>query len=451
MIFIFVLTIFNFITKNEGLMISRPPKLLVVSFDGFRYDYFDRNLTPFMNKLKHQSTHVDYMMNMFLTKTFPNHHTIATGFYVETHGVIDIEFIDSATKKKVDDRYELYHYNKNVLPIWTINEKAGVGRRSGTMMWPGCTFEYEGIVPTFSKKFNSRVSLTKRVDTLISWFTHPVSPINLGILYIEEPDNHGHAIGIYDPKFNEILTKLDNLTEYLHKKLESYELEDVNVIYLSDHGMSTVSMNTIINLTKYINESDYVWFGLATARHIYPNHGKEELIYKNLKAAANQTRQFQVYKKEEIPERFRYSDNPRIGPIFIVAELGHVFNDFYHEIDYYKKHWNITVTNTTEFGLHGYSNDVKDMHPFFFAKGPAFISECKVEPFNNTDLFPLFCKILELDCPVVNGTYSSLSKCLKIKVRNNTITGYRLIFVAITLVTTLMGIIAVLKLLLVRK
>lgn len=53
------------------------------------------------------------------------------------------------------------------------------------------------------------------------------------------------------------------------------------------------------------------------------------------------------------------------------------------------------------------------MHPFFFASGPAFIPGCKLDPFNNTDLFPLFCKILDLKCPVVNGTLSHVTKCLR--------------------------------------
>lgn len=54
-----------------------------------------------------------------------------------------------------------------------------------------------------------------------------------------------------------------------------------------------------------------------------------------------------------------------------------------------------------------------EMHPFFFANGPAFVPRCKLEPFNNTDLFPLFCKILNLNCPMVNGTLSHITKCLR--------------------------------------
>lgn len=85
-----------------------------------RYDYFDR--TPFMNKLKHEGTYADYMMNIFVTKTFPNHHTMATGLYAETHGVVDNEFYDPASGNTTKYSYNLYHYDNRILPIWVCDK-----------------------------------------------------------------------------------------------------------------------------------------------------------------------------------------------------------------------------------------------------------------------------------------------------------------------------------------
>lgn len=74
-----------------------------------------------MSHLKAEGTYVDYMMNIFVTKTFPNHHTMATGFYAETHGVIDNEFFDPRKDNITKYSYELYHYNNNILPIWVCS------------------------------------------------------------------------------------------------------------------------------------------------------------------------------------------------------------------------------------------------------------------------------------------------------------------------------------------
>lgn len=71
-----------------------------------------------MSQLKAAGTHVDYMMNIFVTKTFPNHHTMATGFYAETHGVVDNEYYNHTIHNVTKYSYELFHYNHSILPIW---------------------------------------------------------------------------------------------------------------------------------------------------------------------------------------------------------------------------------------------------------------------------------------------------------------------------------------------
>ncbi|XP_031845101.1 bis(5'-adenosyl)-triphosphatase enpp4 isoform X2 [Nomia melanderi] len=429
------------LNAKNGLLISQHPKLLVVSYDAFRYDYFNRNLTPFMNKLKHESTHADYIMNIFVTKTFPNHHTMATGLYAETHGVVDNEFYDPISGNTTKYSSKLYHYDNRILPIWTVNEKGGAQRRSGTMMWPGGIYEYQGTSPTFAQNFNDTIPWEERIDTLISWFDHPIRPINFGILYIEEPDYHGHAFGISGLEFNNILRKLDNITKYLHYKIGQHNLHDLNVVHLSDHGMASVKLNRIIDLTKYINSSDYKFVGTSPGLHIFPNPGKEDLIYQLLKQASEKTKTFTVYKREEIPQKYHYGNNTRVGPIFVIAEVGYAFQHLLDTIEFYKKKFNITVNSDSEFGLHGYDNEITEMHPFFFAKGPAFIPKCKLEPFHNTDLFPLFCKILDLECPVVNGTLSHLTKCLKKHQEDITVIAYRMITIATTISMTLVVII----------
>ncbi|XP_078036334.1 bis(5'-adenosyl)-triphosphatase enpp4 isoform X1 [Augochlora pura] len=439
------------LNARYGLLISQHPKLLVVSYDAFRHDYFNRNLTPFMNKLKHESTYADYIMNIFVTKTFPNHHSMATGLYAETHGVVDSVFYDSATGNITKYSYNLYHYNNKVLPIWTVNEKAGAQRRSGTMMWPGGIYEYQGILPTFAHNFNESTPWEERIDTLLSWFTHPKNPINFGILYIEEPDFHGHIYGINGPVFDNILRKLDNITKYLHYKIEQHGLHDLNVVHLSDHGMAAVKLDRIIDLTKYINSSDYKFVGTSPGLHIFPNPGKEDAIYQALKQAAEKTMTFKVYKREEIPQKYHYGNNTRVGPIFVIAEVGYAFQNLLETIEYYKKTYNITVNSESEFGLHGYDNAAQEMHPFFFAKGPAFIPKCKLEPFNNIDLFPLFCKILDVECPAVNGTLSHVTKCLKKHQEDVTVIAYRMITIATTISMTLVGIIAAIVMFYIKK
>lgn len=49
-----------------------------------------------------------------------------------------------------------------------------------------------------------------------------------------------------------------------------------------------------------------------------------------------------MYKREEIPKKYHYSNNTRIGPIFVIAEVGYAFQILYQNIERYKKKFNIT-------------------------------------------------------------------------------------------------------------
>ncbi len=46
------------------------------------------------------------------------------------------------------------------------------------------------------------------------------------------------------------------------------------------------------------------------------------------------------------------------------------------------------------------------MHPFFLAHGPMFKHKYVGDPFDNIDLFSMFCKILLIETPANNGSYT---------------------------------------------
>jgi len=51
---------------------SFQPTVLIVSLDGFRPDYIDRDLTPNLHKLREMGVAPEYMKPSFPTVTFPN-------------------------------------------------------------------------------------------------------------------------------------------------------------------------------------------------------------------------------------------------------------------------------------------------------------------------------------------------------------------------------------------
>lgn len=64
-----VATIIGFVTA----------KVLLVSMDGFRWDYINKVKTPNFDIMAQEGVRVPFINSTFITKTFPCHYSIATG------------------------------------------------------------------------------------------------------------------------------------------------------------------------------------------------------------------------------------------------------------------------------------------------------------------------------------------------------------------------------------
>jgi predicted AlkP superfamily pyrophosphatase or phosphodiesterase len=65
-----------------------PPLLLLISFDGFRWDYPDIYKLPHFDSILKRGVRVKHIDNSFATVTFPSHFTMVTGLFEETHGIV---------------------------------------------------------------------------------------------------------------------------------------------------------------------------------------------------------------------------------------------------------------------------------------------------------------------------------------------------------------------------
>src|SRR5690348_4724045 len=70
-------------------------RVLLISLDGFRWDYLNRPGAVRLRELAARGVHAERMVPSFPSKTFPNHYTIVTGLYPEHNGVIANAMRDS--------------------------------------------------------------------------------------------------------------------------------------------------------------------------------------------------------------------------------------------------------------------------------------------------------------------------------------------------------------------
>lgn len=394
-----------FITLVNGLALSAGeatstgsvPKLLLVSFDGFRADYLLNYSFPNLQEFINNGVLVREVTNVFITKTFPNHYTLVTGLYAESHGIVANSMYDDTTKQifnlsNSESKTNPFWWNE-ATPIWVTNQR--MGRKSGSAMWPGSDVKIQNVTVDDFLPYNYNVTFAERVDNITAWFTRPNDPINFATLYFHEPDASGHKFGPEKKEnMTKVLEKIDENVGYLVSKLKEAKLWDtVNVIITSDHGMAQCSEDRVIVLDSCIGRGNYTLVDSTPVAAILPLQEKNS-VYSLLK---NCSRHMTVYLKEDIPDRYHYKHNSRIQPIILVADEG----------------WTIVQNASSKIplGNHGYDNSLPSMHPFLAAYGPAFHKNSKMGSMNSVDLYPLMCHILDLKPEPNNGTLSNV-RCL---------------------------------------
>ena len=271
--------------------------LLIVSFDGFRHDYLEKvaksgRKTPNFDKLRQEGVEAQHVKNRFITKTFPNHYSLVTGYHEESHGVTANEFYDQSTGRKfnfsVDSDSTMWNNGTKgggAEPVWVTNEKAEHSalfkKRSGCMMWPGCKAEIHGVRPTWWMAYNQTYPNKSRIDDVIKWFSSQDKPINLGLLYFSEPDHSGHEFGPESETILDLIVALDEVVGYLLSELEKHHLlHKMNLIITSDHGM--VEVDKVIELDKYLNSSLYTKYGGSPVYNIDPKPGMSRFFLKKI-------------------------------------------------------------------------------------------------------------------------------------------------------------------------
>ncbi|XP_064607164.1 uncharacterized protein LOC135471755 isoform X2 [Liolophura sinensis] len=259
---------------------SHQPMLMFVVFDGFRWDYMDKFDLPNFQTLATDGVRAGRVLNVMPTLTMASHFTMLTGLYPETHGMVLNDFHDP-----VHGDYDMYThqhqteakwFDTGAEPIWVTNQKAAHDRFSAAMTWPTSLAPVMGIEPTFHKGplYDITIKNKTRIDGIIRWFLHNEKPVNLGLLYFDEPDLVGHAFGPNSKQLEDNLIDLDIHLGYLISQLKKHGLfENLNLIVTADHGMADVPKHQFINISEFVSRDLYDEHGLSSILFIHPKPG----------------------------------------------------------------------------------------------------------------------------------------------------------------------------------
>lgn len=374
------------------------PYLVILSMDGFRWDYPEFYHTPNLDSLARVGVKAKSMMPCFPSKTFPNHYSIVTGLYPENHGIVFNSFHDPALGDfRLSDRKAVQNAAFYLgEPIWVTAEKQHV--RSASFFWPGSEAAIEGIYPDIWKKYDSSVSYKARIDSVIGWLKRPVkSRPHLILWYFDQPDHVGHHEGPKSEQTREVVEHLDSLVGEFCQKINALDIADsINLVFTSDHGMESISSKKAIDVDHLVKDTwvkQVEWSNPVML--IQPNPDCKDSILTVLK---NQDH-LQVYTKQTMPQKFHYNKSDRIFDLVCVADSS--WSIYWKK----KKHSN--------GGTHGYDPDNTDVHAIFYASGPAFKRNFVQPTFRNIDLYDLFAHILGLKPVKTDGNFEEVRQMLK--------------------------------------
>ncbi|KAF4749266.1 ectonucleotide pyrophosphatase phosphodiesterase 5, partial [Perkinsus olseni] len=105
---------------------SSSSKVIMVSMDGFRWDYYGNTSTPNLDYFNEKGVQALHLINAFTTVTFPNHWTLVTGAWQETHGIVSNEMWDPNLGERFFMNTTKSDFFQEAEPIWGTTSRLGI-------------------------------------------------------------------------------------------------------------------------------------------------------------------------------------------------------------------------------------------------------------------------------------------------------------------------------------
>lgn len=378
------------------------PYVLLISLDGFRYDYAERDHAENLLALAKRGVAAKALIPSFPTTTFPNHYTIVTGLYPAHHGIVDNAFWDPelhAGFKISDQAATTGGIWWGGTPLWVLAEQQGM--RAASFFWPGSDADVQHTRPTYFYKYDAKVPNETRAAQVVAWLKLPKAERpHFLTLYFSDVDHSGHQFGPDALETRQAIHRIDALLGKLFGELRDLAIP-LDIFVISDHGMAQVTGD--IDMSKLANLDGVEIAPNATDFKFYSNDPKKiEQLYSELHG---KDPRIAVYRRDEIPAHLHYSGNPRIGDLVALATAPVVL------------HLTPRPGQTEPKGMHGYDvAAMPQMQGIFYAAGPDLKSGMSIEPFQNIHIYPLIAHILGLKITsTIDGDLSVLAPILSAK------------------------------------
>lgn len=391
--------------RQNSIEAQSKPYLIMISADGFRYDYARKYNAQNLLKFSAERVQAKAMIPSYPSITFPNHWSLITGLYPSHHGLIDNYFYDYQKQKayamsKKENAEDGSWYGGT--PLWALAEKQGV--LSASLQWVGSASDAGGKRPTYYYHYHEKFSPTEKVQKVVNWLKLPEDRRPHFIsLYFPEVDGAGHYFGPETKETETAVHKVDDAIGELVKKVNDLGLKNVSFIFVSDHGMITVDSGNPLEIpTLLLDKNRFDLYNSQTLLRVYVKNNKEvKKVFNDLKK--NKTDDYEVYLDKKLPKYLHFATKDdryhRIGQILLIPKAPKIF---------------LFRDQKTSIGKHGYDPKiVPEMKATFMAWGAAFKTNLEIDEFENVNVYPLVTEILGLKTEnKIDGKLKVLNKII---------------------------------------
>jgi len=381
------------------------PYLVLVSIDGFRWDYPELVETPALDRIAARGLKAEAMQPTFPTLTFPNHFSIATGRLPRQHGLVANDFLHQDRQRwyRSKDRATVEDGEWYLAePIWVTAERAGM--LTAAYYFVGTEADVGGIRPTHWFRFDGDTSGEDRVRQVLEWLAEPPeSRPHFITLYFEDVDEVSHDHGPGSPESLQAIRTVDRQIGQLLDGIAALPHGDeVYLLLLSDHGAAAyrtdrepLVLDQLVDLsgTDAVEGGPYVY--------LYFEQGSDERIVAVRDTINAHWDCGRALLPEEAPAAWQVAAGQRFADLLVQADPGCAV------ISTASKRGKITP------GDHGWAPEMPEMRGIFYALGPSIAPGSRAGLIGVTEVQPLMLYILGLAPPSGAGPLpASLSPLL---------------------------------------
>jgi hypothetical protein len=372
--------------------------LVLVSLDGFRWDYVQRDDAKHLLALAQAGAWApDGMLPSYPTLSFPNRFTILTGLYPGHHGLVAENFYDPERKarfsaKDPKDADDGSWYGG--VPLWSLAESQGM--RTAVIGWPGSSAMIAGHRPSYSGAAGTELAI--QLKQVLQWLRLPaMERPHFIAVDVPEPAVEVRRFGPDSPQAKAAVLRADDFVGRLMADLNSTGLP-VDLVIISDCGMARTD-GSWITLAQFTNLAGFESVGALLYAQ---SEQQREHVYRQLNHVSSL---FFVYRLKNLPPEFHADSNPRLGDPVIMATGPYAIRALGPPA---------AQADAPPPARDGLDPQVQpEMRAIFIAAGPDIVPGKTVAPFENVNLYPWMEHILGLKATKSDGNLNILAGTLR--------------------------------------